>query len=178
MGCPVCDAKSLGAAKIRACHLGTSNPYQVANDLGCTYEQVCTHINEQHEISVDDEGNLQSQDMLLGKLTENIQTMENWSRFIITTVTEAKHVDRAKVDMLTKLMQEIRKTIESIATLQGRMGPGDTVIQMQILNMRVVDLTNLVLTNSCPDCKAKILAAMENKQLCSAPSTPLLVARP
>lgn len=162
----MCAAKSLGAAKIRDCHLGKTTPYVVANDLNCSYEDVMCHINDQHEIKVDDQGNFQSEDALLNKLATNMKTLDEWTGFIISTVQSPKDVDRAKVDMLVRLTQEVRKTVESIATLQGRMGPGDTVMQIQILNTKVIDLTNMVLDCSCPECKMKILEAMEKKQLC------------
>ena len=173
----MCVAKSLGAAKIRDCHLGKTTPYVVANELGCTYEDVMCHINEQHEIKVDEDGNFQTEDILLKKLASNMRTLEEWTGYIISTVSAPKDVDRAKVDMLVKLTQEIRKTIESIAELQGRLGPGDTILQVQILNGRVVDLTNMVLDNSCPECKMKILNAMERKQVCQT-VVPSLGARP
>ena len=177
MDCPICLAKSLGAAKIRNCHLGKTTPYVVANELGCSYEQVMCHINEQHEIKVDEDGNFQTEDILLKKLASNMKTLEEWTGFIISTVSAPKDVDRAKVDMLVKLTQEIRKTIESIAELQGRLGPGDTVMQIQVLNGRVMDLTNMVLDNSCSDCKMKILQAMERKQVCQT-VVPSLTAKP
>jgi hypothetical protein len=163
--CPVCSAKSLGAAKIRACNMGSTTPYVVAAELGCSFEQVMTHINESHEIQVDADDNLQSPDALLNRLMKNMNTLKEWTDFVIGSVATPKDVDRAKVDMLVKLTQEIRKTVESIAELQGRKGPGDTIIQLQTLNMKVIQLTNTVVDVSCPECKMKILAAMERQQL-------------
>ena len=173
----MCSAKSLGAAKIRDCHLGKTTPYVVARELECTYEQVMCHINEQHEIKVDDEGYFQSEDVLLAKLASNMRTLDQWTEYVIKTVNKPSDVDRSKVDMLVKLTQEIRRTVESIAELQGRLGPGDTVVQIQILNGRVMDMTNMILDNSCPECKMKILEAMEARRICQ-PNVPLLTTRP
>jgi hypothetical protein len=163
--CPVCKAKGLGAAKIKDCHLGKTTPYIVAVELGCTYEEVMRHINEGHELSVDANGCMQSTDELLNKLMKNMNTLDEWSSYIIETVNKPSDVDRAKVQMMVQLTQEIRKTIESIAVLQGRVGNGDAAMQINALNTRVIDLTNTVVDNCCSDCKMKILAAMERPKV-------------
>jgi hypothetical protein len=157
--------------------MGTASPYIVAQDLGCSYEDVMRHINEQHDIKMDETGSFKSEDDLLKKLASNMKTLDEWTSYVIATVQGPKDVDRAKVDMLVRLTQEVRKTVESIATLQGRMGPGDTVLQVQILNARVVDLTNTVLDVCCPDCRMKILESMEKKRLCQT-NVPLLTVKP
>jgi len=163
--CPVCAAKSLGAAKIKDCLMGVSSPYVVAQELNCTFEEVMTHINNSHEIQVDACGNMSSPDALLNKLMTNMRVMDEWINYIITTVNKASDVDMAKVRMMVQLTQETRKTIESIAVLQGRVGSGDASMQINALNARVVGLTNSVLDNCCSDCKMKILAAMEKPKL-------------
>jgi hypothetical protein len=167
MGCPVCDAKSLGAAKIRACNLGTSTPYIVAAELKCTYEEVMTHINEGHELRVDEKGKMHSEDELLKKLSTNMNILDEWAGFIIQSVTKPEQIDGAKVNMLVRLTQEIRKTVESIAELQGRKGPGDTLIQLQIVNNKFTTITNLVLDNCCPSCQMKILDAIDRDPMLS-----------
>jgi hypothetical protein len=158
--CPVCAAKSLGAVKIKDCHTGKSTPYIVAQELGCTYEEVMCHINESHDLQIED-GQMQSTDALLNRLMTSMNVLDEWTGYIIKTVKEPKDVDRAKVQMMVQLTQEIRKTVESIAVLQGRVGPGDAATQINMLNMKVINLTNNVLDNCCPDCKARILSAME-----------------
>ena len=162
--CPVCAAKSLGAAKIRDCHLGKASPYQVALDLNCGYEQVMTHINDSHEIAVDQCGRMESQDVLLNKLMMNMNTIKEWTDYVVATVSGPRDIDRAKVQMLVQLTQETRKTIESIAELQGRKGPGDAELQVVMLNTRVVNLTNTIVDACCPECKMKILDMLDSRE--------------
>lgn len=161
--CPVCQAGSLGLSMTRDCNLGRKTVYQVAEELNCSVDQVMTHINESHEITVDNDGYLQSQDKLLGDLLKTLKTLKQWTDYVVTTVKDPKDINRAKVDMLVRLSQEARKTIESVATLQGRKGPGDTYVQMQILNSKVMLLTNTILDAACDDCKLKILTAIESQ---------------
>jgi hypothetical protein len=166
--CPVCKAGSLGAAMIRDCHLGTKSTFQVALDLGTSNECVMKHINENHELMLDEDGDLKSEDRLLNDLLKTLKTLKTWTDYVVATVQKPDQVDRAKVDMLVRLSQEARKTIESVATLQGRRGPGDTYIQMQVLNNKVMLLTNTILDASCDDCKVKILEAIEKQPLLEA----------
>jgi hypothetical protein len=163
--CPVCRAGSLGAAMIRDCHLGKKTTFQVAVELNTDNVTVMKHINESHELTLDADGDLQSQDKLLNDLLKTLKTLKQWTDFVVMNVDGPEKIDRAKVDMLVRLSQEARKTIESVATLQGRKGPGDTVIQMQILNQKVMLLTNTVIDAACGDCKLKILEAIENQPL-------------
>jgi len=163
--CPVCKAGSLGAAMIRDCHLGKKTTFQVATELETTNEFVMRHINESHELTIDDDGDLQSPDKLLNDLLKTLKTLKQWTDFVVMNVDSPEKIDRAKVDMLVRLSQEARKTIESVATLQGRKGPGDTYLQMQVLNQKVMLLTNTVLDAACSDCKVKILEAMESQPL-------------
>lgn len=159
--CPVCAKRSLGMVKIKDMHLGKLSPYQVAEQLGCTYEQVMTHVNESHEIKIDPDGLMQSPDALLNRLMISMNTLDEWTGYIIQTVKEPKDVDRAKVQMMVQLTQEIRKTVESIAVLQGRVGNGDASLQIKVLNTRVIDLTNTVLDCCCSECKMRVLERMD-----------------
>jgi hypothetical protein len=163
--CPVCRAGSLGAAMVRDCHLGTRTTFEVAMELQCSNDDVMRHINESHELTLDGDGDLQSQDKLLNDLLKTLKTLKQWTDYVVTTVKDPKDIDRAKVDMLVRLSQEARKTIESVATLQGRKGPGDTYVQMQLLNNKVMLLTNTVIDSACGDCKMKILEAIEAQPL-------------
>ena len=159
--CPVCRTKAYGAARMRDCVMGKTTPHQVALDIGCTLEEVMTHMNDGHDLKVDDTGQMQSTDALLNRLMKSMNVLDEWTSFIIGTVKEAKDVDRAKVQMMVSLTQEIRKTVESVAVLQGRVGQGDAAAQINQLNTKVIDLTNSVLDNCCQDCKLKILSSME-----------------
>jgi hypothetical protein len=163
--CPVCAAGTLGAAMIRDCHLSKKTTFQIAAELQCSNEAVMRHINESHELTLDDDGDLQSPDKLLNDLLKTLKTLKQWTDFVVMNVDSPEKIDRAKVDMLVRLSQEARKTIESVATLQGRKGPGDTYIQMQVLNQKVMLLTNTVIDTACGDCKMKILEAIENQPL-------------
>jgi small-conductance mechanosensitive channel len=163
--CPVCRAGSLGATMMRDCHLGRKTTFQVAAELDTTNELVMKHINESHELTFDEDGALRSQDRLMDDLLKTLKTLKTWTDYVVNTVKDPNQIDRAKVDMLVRLSQEARKTIESVATLQGRKGPGDTHIQMQILNGKVVLLTNTIIDVACPDCKMKILDAIEGQPL-------------
>lgn len=167
MTCPVCAAKSLGAAMMRDCNLGKKTPFQVATDLNCTYEEVMLHINESHELHVDENNNLQTEDVLLKRLSGNMNTLQEWTDFIIASVTKPSEIDRAKVQMLVQLTQEIRKTVSEIAELQGRKGPGDAYMRVQVLNAQVVDMTHAILSECCTDCQQKILAVVDKQLLAS-----------
>lgn len=163
--CPVCAAGSLGAAMIRDCHLGKKTTYQVALELMCDNDSVMKHINESHELTTDEDGYLKSQDKLLDELLKTLRTLKTWTDYVVVSVQRPDQIDRAKVDMLVRLSQEARKTIESVATLQGRKGPGDTYVQMQLLNSRVMLLTNTIIDVACDECKLKILDAIEGQPL-------------
>lgn len=163
--CPVCQAKALGAAMMRDCNLGKMSPYDVARQLNCSYEQVMEHTNASHEIQIDANGKMQSEDQLLARLAENMNTLDEWSHYVISTVKKPSDVDNAKVKMLVSLTQEIRKTVEAIGTLQGRIGPGDALIQLKVTNAKFMLLTNEIAARCCPDCQMKVLNILEMPEL-------------
>lgn len=148
---------------MRLCNLGKKSPFDVATELDCTYEQVMAHINGGHELQVDDQGRLQSSDVLLKRLSDNLNTLQDWADFVTSTVSGSADLDNNKIRMLTTLVKEIRGGIGDIAELQGRKGPGDAIMQVQVLNARVVDLTNTIIDVCCDDCKLKILGAIEKQ---------------
>lgn len=161
--CPVCAAKTRAAALLRLCNLGRKTHYDVAKELGCSYEQVMKHVNESHDLCEDESGKLQTQDVLLKRLAGTLNTLQEWTDFIIVTVTKPEDVDRNKVQMLTQLTKEIRGTIGDIAELQGRKGPGDTYMQIQVLNARIVNFTHAIEELCCDECKMKIISYNDNQ---------------
>ena len=163
--CPVCAFGSVGAARMRDLHLGKISPYELAVELNCSVEEIMTHVNQSHEIQVNDTGEIQSDDIFLKKLGKHLATMEKWVGFLTESVNGKGDLDRSKVIMLTALIKEIRGAISDIAELQGRKGPTDQTIRIKTMEKQIIDITGLIIREVPPSCQVRIVEEMERLKL-------------
>lgn len=157
--CPVCKAGQLGFTRTQAMLLGKTTAMDVATELGCTREDVMRHINEQHEIQMDVNGDFRSPDFYLDKLLDQYNSLQKWTDYVLELVKGANDINPQKINMLVQLSREIRETIKTLGEFQGRKSQQDTVY-VQKMEKQVEQMTYIVLEETCPVCRQKVLAAM------------------
>lgn len=160
--CPVCVAGEVGISytrEIRACR---KSAFEVAQLLDCTVEEVMRHINDRHEFKKNASGQWESQDEILGELSRTLNTLKEWTTFVVESVKNGKDLDRSKVYMLTTLLREARSTLEFVTELQGRKGPGDQAQQIMLMQEQIRRITGMIVTEVPQECKPKIAEKIQD----------------
>lgn len=167
MECPICQAGAYGRTVSRDIILGRKSPHEAALRFKMTIEEVMVHVND-HEIIIDeDTGNCESPDFYMNKLLKLLKTFEDWLNYEIMS----GGIDKQKVDLGIKLGREIRLTLESLAQFQGRLERGGSAnIQIQQINMKYLQLTQVIASEVCDRCRPKLMAVLDSmsepKEIC------------
>lgn len=157
--CPMCVAGQLGATWSRNIILGKTSPVEVAQLLDMTQNAVMEHVNE-HQIVFDEEKDeYSSPDWYLDRLIKMIKTMDGWMKLFTET---SKDKEAIKIGL--QVIKETRATLLDMAELQGRVDRGKNVnVQIETMNVRYQQLTNVILQEVCDGCRQKIIRLLDTQ---------------
>ena len=160
--CPMCDAGQFGNMWTKMVFMGEKSLEDAAKMFNMEPADVMEHVND-HEIRkiVTEEGDeeYESDDFYLSKLLSTMKYLMAWVEF----VGKGETVDKSAVDMLTKLTKESRETVKTIAEFQGRRDTVTTKVQIDSMETKVLNLTNVLLQEACPTCKAKMMEVLQSQ---------------
>lgn len=158
----MCDAGQFGNMWTKMVFLGEKSIEDAARMFNMEPADVMEHVNN-HEIRkvVTEEGDeeYESDDFYLSKLLSTMKYLMAWVEF----VGKSETVDKSAVDMLTKLTKESRETVKTIAEFQGRRDTVTTKVQIDSMETKVLNLTNVLLQEACPTCKAKMMEVLQSQ---------------
>lgn len=120
--------------------------------------EVMDHINT-HQIKEDkNTGEYDSQDFYMKRLLRMLKKLEDWVNYICAI----KDFDRENIKLALMLTKETRATLHDLAEFQGRLNQGGNVnVKIETMNNRFVLLTNLIVQEVCPECRQKVLEAID-----------------
>ncbi len=159
--CKICKEGMLGLQWTRNVVLGKIAVEKMAKHYKLDVAEVMEHINK-HEIKKLDDGTLFSDDFIFNELLLVLSGMKKYFDQVIESDIEASP---QLIMMITRLVREIRETLLSIATLQGRIGAGQSNERIKIMEQRVLNITNVILQDTCPECREKIVRLIESESL-------------
>lgn len=168
-GCKICAAGNRGYRRTQDYTVGRCSPVEIAAEFDMTPEEVMEHMNE-HEIRrvvVNGKEMVDSPDFYLNELASIFNKLRDYSDLII--MSEDKP-DKNTIEMITKLSAETRRTLESMATLQGRLTRGNE-LNVKNMEVRVLSLTEVIMKEACPECQRRILKVIDATPLLSTPKT-------
>jgi len=170
--CPLCVSGQYGAALSRDIILGRRSPVEVAQELQMSLTDVMTHVND-HQFVIDEKtGECSSPDWYLNKLASMIKQLDGWLKL---SLTRDPTNDTIKTGIL--IVKETRGVLSQMAELQGRVDRGRSVnIQIENMNVRYQQLTNLLLQGMCDQCRGKLIELLDQQaaQLEKTKSLPVM----
>lgn len=166
--CKLCRANPLISKHLASGQMDISD---AMIEFHMTEEQVIEHLNE-HDVRVVERPKITMQLMKLNKnpsqeevtnyLYNLINELQNW----IEWMQEYEQMDKSTLDMMLKIVDRIMKGMDHATKLQGYVSDGPKIqnnyVQVQG-DMKM--LTNVVVNRLCPDCKIKMIDAMDALQL-------------
>jgi len=167
--CPLCDAGIIGRMWSRDIILARKTAHEAAMFFKCDAATVMRHVND-HELVVDEEGVVDSPDFYMRKLGKLLKTLDDWVNYVT-----GRAPDPTTINLGIKLSREIRATLETLAVFQGRLG-GQTQVNVQIdnMNMKYLQLTQIIQEKVCDQCRARILEVIDVASEDKSQSMPLL----
>ena len=158
----MCEAGQFGNMWTRMVFTGEKSLEEAAKMFQMEPTDVMEHVND-HEIrkvtTDTGEEEYESDDFYLSKLLQTMKYLMAWVEF----VGKGEDVNKSAVDMLTKLTKESRETVKTIAEFQGRRDTVTTKIQIDSMETKVLNLTNVLLQEACPTCKAKMMEVLQSQ---------------
>jgi hypothetical protein len=169
MKCPLCEAGELGRKAARNIVLGHTTPEKVAIEYNMSEAEVMSHINT-HEIVIDDFGDISSPDFFMNQLFDVLNQLRRILKMITTTIDDSdKHSMGALANTLKlaiAALREIRVTVESAENIYGHTDRvATTNIQIDQVNLKYLQITEIINSEVCPECRIKITKRMEDLKL-------------
>lgn len=163
--CNMCQAGEIGRLWSRDIILGRKSPQEAALHFNMNVSDVMAHINS-HEIVVDEEGgDYESPDFYINEVLKSLKAVKDWMTY--TQLSSSKNKD---VDTFIKLNKELRETIKCLGEFHGRLSNSSSVtVNIEALNQRYLMITNILNTEVCPECRLKVLKALEEIEAMDIP---------
>lgn len=156
--CPLCAAGQYGAHWTRDLFSGKHTPEEAALRFHMTVAEVNEHLYSHQLVKIDNTTNeLVSEDIYLSKLSYMLNKLVAWMEFII----DQGDINRGTVDSITKLTKEARSTISMMAEFQGRVNNESNQLRIDNMEVTVLNLTNVILQEACPICRAKVIEILD-----------------
>ena len=157
-GCSICDSGEEGRSWSRDVIMGKKSSREMAEYFRVDHSSVMDHLNT-HELVINEEtGVYESPDFYMNELLRLLKQLKDWMKLVIM---DEKRVDKNTIDAGTKLTREIRLTLESLAQFQGRLDKTSTV-QLTQINMKYLQLTTVLLSEVCDECRGKIIRVLDD----------------
>lgn len=156
--CPMCAAGAIGMQWSRDIIVGKVSVEEASMFFNMSRNEVMDHINT-HQIKEDkNTGEYDSQDFYMKRLLRMLKKLEDWVNYICAI----KDFDRENIKLALMLTKETRATLHDLAEFQGRLNQGGNVnVKIETMNNRFVLLTNLIVQEVCPECRQKVLEAID-----------------
>jgi hypothetical protein len=159
--CPMCEAGIIGRNHTKAITMGTPGALEAAVAYFCmTPAAVMYHCNT-HEIKVDEEAGIyESNDFYMDRILKLMKRMDEWFKYL-----EAHATDRESITLGLRLVREMRETTKSLGEFQGRLNANkNPIVQIETLNLQYNQLTNLIMTEVCDECRDKIILLLNSQK--------------
>lgn len=166
--CNLCKAGNLGANLTRACILGKQTPLHIAQLFPpMTEADVLEHVHK-HQLVIDEEtGEYSSPDYYLNKLAKLMKQLDDWMKY-----TVALNPSHENIKLGLQVVKETRGTLDQLADMQGRKDSGRNVnVQIENMNVRYQQLTNIILQEVCGDCRNRIIKLLDDQTTSCLPET-------
>lgn len=156
--CPLCSAGEVGRRDCRDIVMGRKTVFDVSIFYKTTPEVIMEHLDN-HEIVKDSDGNFNSPDFYMQELLTQLRYLKSWLKY---STTANGSMSREDVELAIKLSREIRATVESLGTFQGRLSSSPQItVNIDQINQRYMAITNLLMTDTCDNCRSKVLTLMD-----------------
>lgn len=154
----MCAAGAIGMQWSRDIIVGKVSVEEASMFFNMSRNEVMDHINT-HQIKEDkNTGEYDSQDFYMKRLLRMLKKLEDWVNYICAI----KDFDRENIKLALMLTKETRATLHDLAEFQGRLNQGGNVnVKIETMNNRFVLLTNLIVQEVCPECRQKVLEAID-----------------
>jgi hypothetical protein len=164
--CNMCKAGEIGRIWSKDIILGRKSPQEAAVQFTMSVAEVMDHINT-HEIIIDEEGgNYESPDFYINEVLKSLKAVKDWMTYCQLSSSKKKE----DIDLFIKLNKELRETIKCLGEFHGRLGSkGSVTINIETLNQRYLAITNILNTEVCPECRLKVLKALEEIEVMDVP---------
>jgi hypothetical protein len=166
--CELCRAGNYGAAFSKDVILGRKTPLQVAQCFPPMSEaDVMEHVNK-HQLVINEEtGEYSSPDYYLQKLATLMKQLDAWMKYAVEMNPSSENI---KLGL--QVVKETRGTLDQLAEMQGRKDSGRNVnVQIENMNVRYQQLTNIILQEVCGDCRNRIIKSLDAQTTVSLPVT-------
>lgn len=158
--CAICSAGPFGAQWTRDLLMGTKTPEEAAKRFKMPVAQVMVHVTEHQIVTQNKEtGDIESDDIYVSRMVKLLKNMQEWVDYLM----KADEINKGTVDSLTKLVREIRTTLVTVAEFQGRTDGNRTKTKVESLEITMFNLTNMLIKEACPICRAKVIEVLETQ---------------
>ena len=166
--CELCKAGNYGAAKTKDCILGKVSPLQIAMQFPpMTEADVMEHMNKHQLVINESTGEYSSPDYYLNKLAKLMKQLDDWMTYAVQMNPSPENI---KLGL--SVVKETRGTLDQLAEMQGRKDSGRNVnVQIENMNMRYQQLTNVILQEVCGECRNRIIKSLDAQMTVSLPET-------
>jgi hypothetical protein len=117
------------------------------------------HITEHQLVRPSADGLIESDDIYVKQMIKLLKGMQEWVDYLL----KEDEVNKGTVDSLTKLVREIRTTLNTIAEFQGRTDGNRTKTKVESLEVTMFTLTNMLIKEACPLCREKVIHVLETQ---------------
>mgnify|MGYP007088118007 CR=1 FL=1 len=164
--CKMCQAGEMGRLWSKDIIIGHKSPQEAAVMFTMTVSEVMEHINS-HEIVIDeDAGTYESPDFYINEVLKSLKAVKDWLSYCQLSSSKKKE----DFEMFIKLNKELRDTLKCLGEFHGRYGSANNAtINIEALNQRYVMITNLLNTEVCPECRLKVIKAVEQMDAMDVP---------
>lgn len=166
--CELCKAGNYGAVHSKDVILGRKSPLQVAQCFPpMTEADVMEHVNTHVLVINEVTGEYSSPDYYLQKLATLMKQLDAWMKYTIEMNPSPENI---KLGL--QVIKETRGTLSDLAEMQGRKDSGRNVnVQIENMNVRYQQLTNIILQEVCGDCRNRIIKSLDAQMIVSLPET-------
>ena len=159
----MCNDPQKAASWVRLITNNQRTSLECAKFFGMDPEDVNRHIYNHVNFEEGDDPN--DPDYIRKKMIKFIKLVELWMDDMIIEGTP----DRSTMDMLLKLMSEIRSNLRILGEVDGKLNRADPKLQIINIKNDFKQLTNVIMMEACDHCKPLMLNAIENMQVTETP---------
>lgn len=164
--CKLCQAGEIGRLWSKDIILGRKSPQEAMAAFEMQREDVLEHINNHEIITNDTTGNYESPDFYINEILKSLKMLKDWMNYCSLNSSKKKE----DVELFIKLNKEIRETLKCLGEFHGRIGNStSTTVNIAVLNQKYMMLTNVLQTEVCPECRLKVIEAMEQIEIKEKP---------
>lgn len=164
--CKMCLAGEVGRLWSKDIILGRKSPTEAMAMFTMPMHDVMEHVNK-HEIVIDEDGGTyESPDFYINEILKSLKMLKDWMNYCSLSSSKKKE----DVELFIKLNKEIRETLKCLGEFHGRIGNQSNVtVNIALLNQKYLALTNILQTEVCPECRLKVIEAMETIEATEKP---------